>query len=197
MKKNLKLLILISVGLILTACAVNVPQPTLYTLNPGKITTIKAKPTQRTLLVLDTDSVPAFRRKDMAYVLGSYQIAYYAKHSWVAAPAQQLTPIIVTALQESGHYKGVVTAPFIGITNLRLATRLIKLEQIFSGNQSSVLLQLSAHITNATTGKLIASREFQAQIPAPQNNPYGGVIAANQAAKIIVQKLVQFCLQKT
>lgn len=193
-----EILIISLFSTLLCACmSATIPQPQLYTLNPTTIPIKKARNTAKTLFVLNTEAVSTFNRKDMAYVLGQHKIAYYAKNLWVIPPAQQLTPLIVTALQQSHHYKGVVTAPYIGITDLRLATSLVKLEQIFNKGGSHVIMQLSASLTNVTTGKLIASQQFKVKIPAPLNNPYGGVVAANQATSVLIQRLVLFCIKNT
>jgi cholesterol transport system auxiliary component len=40
---------------------------------------------------------------------------------------------------------------------------------------------------------VIAAREFEAVAAAPSEDPYGGVVAANQAVRTVLASLAEFC----
>jgi cholesterol transport system auxiliary component len=40
---------------------------------------------------------------------------------------------------------------------------------------------------------VVATREFEAVAAAPSEDPYGGVVAANQAVRSVLASLAEFC----
>ena len=80
--------------------------------------------------------------------------------------------------------------PFAGITNYRVDTQLLK----FMLPISRVRLAVQASLINNVNNRVIASRLFEVVIPAPANNPYSGVLAANKAAAIVSRRIAQFCI---
>ena len=60
--------------------------------------------------------------------------------------------------------------------------------------QSQVRLVMEATLINFATGRVIASRAFQAVIPVEENNPYSGVLATNQAASIVIKNMSAFVI---
>lgn len=196
---KIKLLLLSMICLTLSGCfsPVKLPQKNLYTLNSAAIVMPTKVHSTKTLLVMATQANDELSTKKMAYVNQLYQIAYFAKNSWIADPADQLSALITSTLQQTHYFKAVVTTPFVGVTNLKLNTYLYKLQQNFLTNPSREQFKLAAQLVNATTGKLIAEKTFYYNIPATSNTPYGGVVAANKAVKQMLQALTQFIITKS
>lgn len=185
-------------SVLLSSCTLTTPvdlNKQLYTLNP-KIIPIKKYPrSQQTILVLATQSIPELDSRKMMYMTQAHHIGYFSLHSWAAPPAEMLLSLIAQSLRVTHYYKAVLTAPYVGTTSLRLTTQLLQLQQDFRTHPSQIQIVLAAQLSNATTGKIIAAREFKAVVPALQQTPYGGVIAANVASTRILKQLAQFCVQ--
>jgi len=56
---------------------------------------------------------------------------------------------------------------------------------------------VDAQIVNTKNSKVVATKRFKSSVKANQNNPYGGVVAANQATKEILNQLIDFCLRES
>ena len=190
----------ISVGMLsLAGCfsPAELPQVQSYTLNSPKVQVAKATPTNHVLLLLATQASPAFSSNKMAYTNKTYEQGYFTKHQWVAPPAEQLTPLIAHAIQQTHHFKAVVTAPYVGQVNYRLNTRLLKLQQNFLQQPSHEQLTLLAQLVQSRTGKVMAEKQFAISVPTQAQTPYGGVVAANRAVQQLLQQLTRFVVAHT
>lgn len=193
MRYALIVIILLTLGGCLSP--VTSPENNLYVLNPGKLMVPKDKKSNKTLLVMATDTSDQLATKKMAYVNQPYQLAYFTKNKWAAEPANQLTSLITQALRQTQYFKAVVQTPFVGVTDLKLNTTLTSLQQNFLFNPSRAQFVLSAQLVNANSGKIIAEKTFHYAIPTKSNDPYAGVVAYNLAVKKALQKLALFVVQ--
>lgn len=189
---TVSLLVLIS----LTACGpVTLPSVSTYTISgPVAIKVGKAK-TNKTLLISLPFASPGYQSNKMAYVTIPFRLRYFAQNQWVAPPAEMLMTLFAEKLRQTNYFKAVMTAPFSGVTTYRLDTHLLILQQEFLRPISQVRLLLQATIINNMNNRVISSRRFQIVVNAPENNPYSGVLAANQAAAKLSARLAHFVLQ--
>jgi len=148
------------------------------------------------LVVAPVQSVPIYNTNLIAYSTHPYQIAYFAKNTWAATPADMLQPLIIETLQNTHYFHAVNSSQMTGHYDYILNTQLIELQQNFYPAYSVVRLTLRAQLVSAAHGYIIAAKEFSVTETAPQNTPYGGVIAANHATTRLLAQLAQFCLQK-
>lgn len=172
------------------------PSPELYTISPIHIAPTHYR-SHLTVLVLPPQPSAELTSMKMIYVKKKHQISYYAKNKWAGAPAQLLMPVIAQALSDSKAFHAVVTPPYIGNANIRVDTQLLMLQQEFLSNPSRVRMVLSAQVIRISDGKVLAAKRFWAVVPAPGNDPYSGVIAANRATALIVPKLTHFVIAAT
>lgn len=185
--------------LIISACTFAPVKPeamTTYTLDSLKIKAAASAPINHpTIIVSDVSTDPAYKKTDMLYSEAPHQLKPFTRNRWIAPPAQMLTPLVAESLRSKGYFTGVITPPFIGKTDLRLDTQLLSFQQEFVHPFSLFKMSMEAVLTDNTTRKIIASRHFDVVIPAPQNNPYGGVIAANKATAAILQQIAEFSVR--
>lgn len=193
---KLRGLLIVFFSVFLCACEpVIMPQISCYQLEdlkPPKI--IKHPKTHLTLLVSSPIASPGYQTSAMVYVLTPYKLSAYANSRWVAEPTQMLMPLFVQVLRQTSHFFAVVSPPFTGITDYRLDTQLLKLQQEFFLPISQVRLIVQASLIKTTTNRIVGTGLFEVIIPAPTNNPYGGVLASNQAANILSRRIAQFCV---
>ncbi len=106
-----------------------------------------------------------------------------------------LLPLMVTALERSGQFSAVIQAPTSAAGQLRLDVEIVRLQHEFLKIPGSVHFTLRAHLLDTATRKILGSREFDASVPSASDDPYGGVLAASSAVRIVIEELVLFCGQ--
>nr|MCH9715997.1 hypothetical protein [Gammaproteobacteria bacterium] len=74
----------------------------------------------------------------------------------------------------------------------RLDTQLIDLYQDFLPKQSIMRLLAKVTLTRVSDNHIVASHLIAQNIPCPANTPHGGVISANRAASLFVEKVLDF-----
>jgi len=171
--------------------------PTRFTLDAAAATAT-ATPRQPAadapaLVVAVPSAAPGHGSKQMVYLRRPLELEAYAFHEWVDTPAQMLAPLIVRSLQDSGAFRAVLLAPSAATGALRLETELIRLQQDFNARPSHVRLTLRAVLLDTATRQVVAWREFDESVPAPSDDPAGGVAAAHQATQRVLAALSSFC----
>jgi cholesterol transport system auxiliary component len=107
-----------------------------------------------------------------------------------------LQPLVVQTLQNTHHFRTVSSTVGVGQFDYMLTSQLVKFQQDFVNGRSVFRLTLQVQLIRSATNAIIASKEFVIVEPAPENNPYGGVVAANRAADRMLRELARFCLGK-
>lgn len=186
-------LITIALASLLTACTA-LPAPKVedthnYLLDAKPLPETNIKKSERTILVGAMLSRPGFDTPRMAYLEKPLELEYFATHRWTDTPARMITPLIAQSL-ESG-FKNVVRNP--QLSDLRLDTELIRLQQDFTGKPVKIRLTLQAKLVSLRDKRVIASRLFDESEATESDTPYGGVVAANRALARLLSGLDEFC----
>ena len=193
------LLVISSMSGLLISCLspVKIVPQSSYIINkvpPPIITTHKRS---SILLVLPPATVPAFNTTQMAYRLSPYQIAYFGENRWAETPAEMLKPLIIQALQNTQHYRGIVTPPYMGSQyDYILTIQILELIQDFQYKIPLLRITLHAQLSSPSN-RLIKTQQFTIIEPLSAKTPYAGVIAANEATARLLNQLVLFCLKNT
>ncbi len=72
----------------------------------------------------------------------------------------------------------------------------MNLQQELSKPTSELRLTVAVTLMSAQLNQVIASKQFQVVVPAPGNNPYSGVLAANHAAQMLAHDVAQFTVDQ-
>lgn len=155
----------------------------------------KAAAASATLLVTAPRAVAGFDTRNIVYVRQAHEIEAFAYSRWVDTPAQMLAPLIVNAIERTGAFRAALRAPTTAAAELRLDTELIRLQHEFTVQPSRVRLTLRAVLVETATRRVVGWREFDASVPSASEDPYGGVVAANQAVRELLGELAAFCAQ--
>ena len=148
---------------------------------------------QSTLVINPPRAAPGFDSQRIIYLREAHKLEYFANSEWVDPPARMLGTLLLASLQNSGAFRAVVLAPGTATGELRLETDIIRLQQEFQTRPSRVLFTLRATLLDDKTRRVLAWREFDANVAAPTDDPYGGVLAANLAVQSVLKELVAFC----
>ena len=174
------------------------PPPTLFVLDDAPPATAPAPQpgaSAPTLIVNAPRAAAGFDTRYIVYVRHAHEIEYFADSQWVDTPAQMLGSLIVRAIEQTGAFHAVLSAPTGAAGELRLDTELIRLQHDFTGSPSRVRLTLRAVLLDTSTRRVLGSREFDASVPSASDDPAGGVAAANLAAQRVLAELATFCAE--
>ena len=125
-----------------------------------------------------------------------HKLDYFAHSQWVDPPARMLGPLLLAEIERSGAFRAVVLTPGAAAGDLRLDTEIIRLQHEFQMQPSRVRFTLRATLVENKTRRVLAGREFEAIAPASSDDPYGGVVAANQAVQTVLENLAQFLTER-
>lgn len=188
--------------LLLTGCSlspIKTPRVSTYTISNWEIrhTNQQTNQSKNTILVSTPSAAPGYRSSDMVYVTIPFKLKSFATNRWVAPPAKLLLPLIANQLQKTNKSYVVVTSPFSGASTFQLNTQLLMLQQEFFKPISQIHLMVQATLINSKTSQVVATKVFNIFTPAPENNPYSGVLAANKAAKQLALGIARFVKHAT
>jgi len=174
------------------------PPPSFYSLDgaPGAAPVAVpavASPTAPTLIIAPPHAAAGFDSAHIMYVRETHKLEYFAHSDWVDPPPRMLAPLLVAAIQNSGAFRAVALAPSAAAGDLRLDTEIVRLQHEFLTRPSRVRFTLRAYLVEDKTRRVLAWREFDAAVPAASEDPYGGVVAANQAVQTVLADLAAFC----
>lgn len=177
------------------------PQPAFYALDnaadaaraPSLLPAASPGQTTLTLTVNPPHAASGITSQRIIYVREAHKLEYFAHSEWVDPPARMLAPLIVAAIEKGGAFRAVVQTPSTAAGDLRLDTEIIRLQHDFQTQPSHVRFTLRAYLVDDKTRRVLASREFNASVPAASGDPYGGVVAANHAVQTVLESLTAFC----
>ncbi|MBA3696893.1 MAG: membrane integrity-associated transporter subunit PqiC, partial [Methylotenera sp.] len=176
------------------------PQPSYYSLDgiPTKSrtppsTSITLTTVKPTIIITTPRASAGFDTRHMIYMRQAHKLEYFAHSEWVNAPAHMLAPLIMTAIEGSNAFNAVVLSPANVSGDFRLDSEVVRLQQEFDSQPSKVRFTLRVYMVDNATRKVIAMREFDETAIANSDDPYGGVIAANHAVQLVLEKLTAFC----
>ena len=155
----------------------------------------RAPATAPTLIVNRPHAAAGFDSQRIMYVRQANQLEYFAHNEWIDTPARMLAPLIVAAVENSGAFRAVVQTPSPAAGEMRLDTEILRLQHEFLSTPSRVRFTLRGYLVASVTRRVIASREFEAAVPATSEDPYGGVVAANRAVQTVLENLSAFCAE--
>jgi len=148
-----------------------------------------------TLLVARPEDTAGYATRRMAYLQQDYRLDYYADHEWVDTPAAMLGALLVKALTASQAF-GAVSEDARGISaDLRLDTVVEALYQDFRTRPSQARVELRVQVVEPDQRRILATRVFADAEPAPSDDPYGGVVAANRALSRLLPQIADFAAE--
>ena len=145
-----------------------------------------------TLIVSPSHAASGFNSQRIIYIREAHRLEYYARSEWVDTPARMLAPQIVAALENSGRFRAVVLTPSAAAGDLRLDTEIVRLQHELASVPSRVRFTLRATLVDNRTRQVLAWQQFDESVNSASENPYGAVVAANQAVQTVLDQLANF-----
>ncbi|ARG96633.1 ABC-type transport auxiliary lipoprotein family protein [Legionella micdadei] len=183
--------------LLLAACSpIKIPNSNEYKLEAYSDKQLTAHPSKLSILVATPEAVAGYQNEDMLYVKKPFELSSFANNAWMDPPAAMLLPLIAQSLQRSGYFYAVTSSTHSESTDYRVDTQLIKLQQNFLTKPSHVDLVVKVVLSNVNDNRVVASRLISQQVKCPTDTPYGGVTAANIAAKNFTAEATAFVVSQ-
>lgn len=200
MNKMIKVLCLLCLCFLMASCGLTSPikLPPVYTYTLSSVLPTKQSSrhhTSASLLVGMPVASAGFDSNHIVYEPLPFDLRAYANHQWAAPPPQMLMPLLAQAVRNQGYFKAVVTVPYSGMSQYHLETQLVALKQSFLKPVSAEIVTLQATLVNSQTHQVVASRQFSSTIKAPGNDPYSGVVAANQGVKQLTLQIARWVVR--
>ena len=175
------------------------PQPAFYSLDapraapPPAVAAVPA--TAPTLVISPPRAAAGFDSPRIIYLREPHKLEYFAHSEWVDPPARMLGPLLVNAVERSGAFRAVMLTPGSAAGDLRLDSEIVRLQQEFQAQPSRVRFTLRAYLVDDKTRRILAWREFDGEVAAASDDPYGGVVAANKAVQRVLEEVSAFCAE--
>lgn len=178
------------------------PPPALYVLDPesaaAAVSTISpgaGAEARGTILVGAPQAAPGYDSAHIQYTRQDHRLESFVASEWIDTPAHMLAPAIVGAIEATQAFGAVVTPADATGGDVRLDTQILRLQQEFGALPSRVRFTLRATLQDRATHRILGVRVFDLSEPAPEESPYGGVVAANRVVREVLVQLAAFCAQ--
>lgn len=132
---------------------------------------------------------PGFETPRMVYLKRPYELEYFAANQWADTPANMVAPLLVQSLSQSGIWRDVVLLPSLVPGDYRLDVYGFALQQEFFQQPSRVRVTARAQLVDLKLSMIVGMQRFEAIEPAPSENAYGGVVAANRAVAALLDQI--------
>lgn len=184
--------------LLATSCSLlgpapNSPVPEEYLLqwNPPEHgdRAVQANPACPILLLSSPRAASGYTSTGMVYIEEPHRIDHFAHHRWADSPPRMLEPLLMRALESSGLFHAVLSAPAIAQFDLRLDTELLQLAQVFGAGESRVELSVRFSLFDVHRQRVLVIDVLEETEPAALRSPEGGVVAANRAVARLLERL--------
>lgn len=191
---------LISIGgicLWLGGCAVaglgggNSAPATFNIMTPKVDRVASARPSQQVTVslpiairALDTDRI-------MVAAPGG-RISYYGDAAWSDRLPRLVQSRLVEAMQDSGAFRAVLTAQDRVDGELTVATEIRAFQLDVDNGRSAAAVTIFAKIVDERRGRVIATREFSARVPAGMDDPAAAVAALQESFGQVTGELVRW-----
>lgn len=149
----------------------------------------EVKPGGGVLVVNVPVAQPGFDTQRMAYTQRPYEVNYYATHQWADPPARMLTPLLVQALEQTGHWRAIVPMPTSIRGDHRVDIDQLALLQDFLQKPSQVRVALRMQVIKLPEYLVLGTRVFEVVEEASNDDAYGGAVAANRAVDRLVKEV--------
>ena len=176
--------LLLGILLAFPGCAL-LPRPpqamTLLTLEvPAAAPAPKIRKGNPVLQIAPVAAVTALQGSDFLYRRGGPVVHRFARHRWLAPPAELIDQALMEHLAPRLPF--TVVRPGQGVMPpATLNLTLLRLEQVFTGEGSEIHLVLQAQLVDRDRGRVVGTRLFRYRQPAPEASPRGGAEAAGIA----------------
>jgi ABC-type uncharacterized transport system auxiliary subunit len=177
-----------ALALLFAACAGKVPETRFYQLAEPSGTATSGPGVSLVVEALATDA--AYDDERMVYRVTPYRLDYYDYHRWSATPGTLIANYLERAFEKSGRFAAVTrdVNPAAAVT---LGGRVVAIEEVDQTKTTwlgRIVLELT--LTDATSGELLWSEQFEETEQLPVQSPEGLARALSIALERIAKRAI-------
>lgn len=176
----------------LTGCAVTPLVTDQYKLTGHSEKRLNCAGKMGSVFVNMPEAVVGYQTDSMLYMQKPYKLMPFVHHAWISPPAGMLLPLIVQSLSRTGCFTAVNSSPSAATADYMIETQLLELHQNFLVKPSEIAFVAKVSLIRSSTNQVVSSRIMKYYVKCRMDTPYGGVIAANHAAKLFTEALTHF-----
>ena len=128
----------------------------------------------------------------MVYLKRPYELEFYATNQWTDSPARLFAPLLVQSLSQTGTWRAVVALPGSVRGDYRLDSSGFIVQQEFLRQPSLVRMALRGQLVDLKESRVVSTKLFEVEEPAPSEDAYGGVLASNRAAAAMLAQITSW-----
>jgi len=174
------------------ALAVNSAPPQTYDLVAPEVTSERGQALPVQLVVRTPSAVRALNTERILVRPASERISYYPEAAWSDRLPRLIRARLTEALEDSGHFRAVVTEDDRVSANYSLQIAIRAFEMSVNGKPPEGHVDLSAKIVDERAGKVIASRRFESRVRAKSDAVGEGVAAITTAFHDVSRELMRW-----
>ncbi|MFK7793077.1 MAG: ABC-type transport auxiliary lipoprotein family protein [Devosiaceae bacterium] len=169
--------------------------PRIYDLRAPTSIDVGAARTSRQLLVADPASVRFYATDRIVVRDSAATLAYFPDALWSDALPDLLQARFAEALERTGRARAVGRPGQGLLINTRLVPEIRSFEmEIGEGSSAIAVVDISLKVMNDANGRILASSDFTARVPAASDGVDEGVEALNAALGAVLADMVRFVL---
>ncbi len=171
---------------LLLGCGGKLPETRYYSLATPTTPAASDDAHRGPVLVLDALTTdPAYDDERIVYRSSPYRLDYYQYHRWSTSPGVMIGNYLERALERSGKFAAVVREPMIDAPAL-LSGRIVAIEEVDrSRTEWHGRLVLELTLTDARTGAVLWTRQYEESERLPSQTPEGLARALSAAMQRI------------
>ncbi len=174
------------------ALAVNGSPPQTYDLMAPEAAPVQGQPLPVHLVVHTPSAVRALDTERILVRPASERISYYPAAAWSDRLPRLVRARLTEALEDSGHFRAVVTEDDRVTSSYSLQMALRAFEMSVNGKPPEGHVAVSAKIVDERAGKVVASRQFESRVRAKSDAVGEGVAAITAAFHDVSRELIRW-----
>jgi len=184
--------LLLAVAMSGCALAVNGAPPQTYDLVAIEVEPFRGQPLPVQLVVRTPTAVRALNTERILVRPAHERISYYPDAAWSDRLPRLVRARMSEALEDSGHFKAVVTEDDRVTASYSLQIAIRAFEMSVNGKPPEGRVSLSAKIVDERAGKVVASRRFESRARAKSDSVGEGVAAITTAFHDVSRELMRW-----
>lgn len=129
---------------------------------------------------------------DRIVVARGGRISYFSGAAWTDRLPRLLQSCMTAALQDSGAFRAVLSTQDRADSDYALTAEIRNFQlEVGEGNKAAVVTMI-VRMVNERTGKIVATKEFSAHIPATNDDPDTSVAALQKAFGQVAVEMVRW-----
>lgn len=183
--------------LFLTSCAVSPLVTNQYSLDKYSSIRYKTPDKHTSSIYIGTpEAIAGIQTDQMLYTMVPHEVSTFVHNTWKNPPADMLYPLIQQSIQDSQYFRIVASGSHAEICHYRLDVELLDFKQNFLKRPSHIDFLVKVMLTDTTQDKVITTKLIRESVRCPSDNPYGGVLAANQATEQLTRRITAFVVSE-